>query len=110
VWKGSLADYVAKRRQGDRSPRAANRTEAHAGVAADIASPRRGIYGHERRLRASAQHLKVAADLLRDQLRELLATAIHSAAAVESLARDIVRNDDHDYAALEQHSDALTNS
>ncbi|MCV7258799.1 hypothetical protein [Mycobacterium shimoidei] len=33
---------------------------------------------------------------------------IKSAAAVESLARDIVRNDDRDYAALEQYSDALT--
>jgi hypothetical protein len=116
VWKDSVDAYLANNAQGKAKVRGPSSGDQ---MAADLMVLRRWTDGQERRLRASAQELKVTADHLREQLREerrhrrsekrhLLQMVIESAAAVRSLANDIVRNDDIDHEALQHYSDALT--
>lgn len=115
VWKDSVDAYLERNVGG----KAEARAPALADPNADVAAIRRWVDGQERRLRASAQELKIAADHVRDQLhserrqrreesRRLLRLVVDSAAVVGSLANEIVSNAAVDNAALQHYANALT--
>ncbi|PVA44654.1 hypothetical protein DDJ48_01600 [Mycobacteroides abscessus] len=117
VWKDSVERYLATRNQKRQRQRPSADTSDHA--AADLAFIRRWIDGRERSLRAASQHLKVSADILREQLADerahnrasrtlLLNTVVKSAAAIQALAADLDRYERDEDKVFRAYSDALT--